>query len=114
MSAPASARLRLSVIVPSWNDRDNLRRLIPDLVRLNEFHEVIVVDASPGPVAEEIVRAAGGTYLCAEAPNRGAQMNLGAERATGDVHIFHHADSFLSAAHVTFCEVLRRAAPASG
>ena len=100
MSVPAPAPLRLSVIVPSWNDRDNLGRLIPALARLNEFHEVIVVDASPDPVAEEIVRAGGGIHCRTEIPNRGAQMNLGAERATGDVLIFHHADSILSAAHV--------------
>ena len=107
MSVPAPAPLRLSVIVPSWNDRDNLGRLIPALARLNEFHEVIVVDASPDPVAKEIVRAGGGIHCQAETPNRGAQMNLGAERATGDVLIFHHADSILSAAHVAIDRALR-------
>ncbi len=100
MNDLAPAALRLSVIVPSWNDCDNLCRLIPALVRLDEFHEVIVVDASPGPVASQAVRAAGGMYLRASAPNRGAQMNLGAENATGDVLIFHHADSTLAAEHV--------------
>jgi rSAM/selenodomain-associated transferase 2 len=97
---PAPASLRLSVIIPSWNDCDNLCQLIPALVLLGEFHEVIVVDASPGPVASKIVRAVGGTYLRASAPNRGIQMNLGAENATGDVLIFHHADSTLTAEHV--------------
>jgi glycosyltransferase involved in cell wall biosynthesis len=87
VSVPAPAPLRLSVIVPSWNDRDNLGRLIPALARLNEFHEVIVVDASPDPVAEEIVRAGGGIHCRTEIPNRGAQMNLGGERATDDVLI---------------------------
>jgi hypothetical protein len=32
-------------------------RLIPTLTELNEFHGIIVVDASPDPVTEEIVRA---------------------------------------------------------
>ena len=100
MTDPAPASLRLSVIVPSWNDCDNLCQLIPALVRLDEFHEVIVVDASPGPVASETVRAVGGMYLRASAPNRGLQMNLGAENATGDVLIFHHADSILAAEHL--------------
>ncbi|MGH8093515.1 MAG: TIGR04283 family arsenosugar biosynthesis glycosyltransferase [Chthoniobacterales bacterium] len=100
MNNPAPATLRLSVIVPSWNDFDNLRQLIPTLVRLNEIHEVIVVDASPVPAVAETVRAAGGIYLQAAAPNRGAQMNRGAEDATGDVFIFHHADSTLTADHL--------------
>ena len=92
--------LRLSVLVPAWNDHAHLARLLPALVRLNVFHEVIVADASPQPAAAESVQAAGGIYLAAAQPNRGAQMNLAAERATGDVLIFHHADSILTAAHV--------------
>jgi rSAM/selenodomain-associated transferase 2 len=100
VSARATASLRLSVIVPVWNDHAHLARLLPALVRLNPLHEVIVADASPQPGAAESVQAAGGIYLPAAQPNRGAQMNLAAESASGDVLIFHHADSILTAAHV--------------
>ncbi len=100
MSEPATASLRLSVIVPAWNDHAHLARLLPDLVRLSQLHEVIVADASPCPAAAEAARAAGATYLPAPQPNRGAQMNLAAGHATGDVLIFHHADSILTAAHL--------------
>ena len=99
MNQPAPASLRLSVIVPSWNDHDNLARLVPALVRLEEFHEIIVVDAMPEPATARLVRAAGGIYLHAGIPNRGVQMNLGAENAAGDVLVFHHADSLLSTPH---------------
>ena len=99
MNQPAPASLRLSVIVPSWNDHDNLARLVPALVRLEEIHEIIVVDAVAELATAQLVRAADGLYLRAGVPNRGAQMNLGAENATGDVLVFHHADSLLSAAH---------------
>ena len=92
--------MRLSVIIPSWNDHANLVRSLPLLVRLDALHEVIVVDASPGPATAEAVRAAGGIYLRATQPNRGVQMNLAAERASGDVLIFHHADSIMRAAHL--------------
>jgi rSAM/selenodomain-associated transferase 2 len=97
---PARAPLRLSVIVPAWNDHASLARLLPALVRLGALHEVIVADASPYSAAAESARAAGVVYLPAPQPNRGAQMNLAAENATGDVLIFHHADSILTAAHV--------------
>lgn len=100
MKSPATASLRLSVIVPAWQDQMQLARTIPDLVRLNSLHEVIVADASPEPATEEMVGAAGGIYLSAAEPNRGRQMNLAAQNATGDVLIFHHADSILSAAHL--------------
>jgi GT2 family glycosyltransferase len=65
---------------------------------------VIVADASPNSATAESARVAGVVYLRAPQPNRGAQMNLAAENATGDVLIFHHADSILTAAHVTAME----------
>jgi len=61
---------------------------------------VIVVDASHDARTEELVLAAGAIYLRAKEPNRGAQLNQGAARATGEALIFHHADSVLAAAHL--------------
>jgi rSAM/selenodomain-associated transferase 2 len=100
VSEQSTAPLRLSVIVPAWNDHAHLARLLPALVRLDALHEVIVADASSHPIAAKSVQGSGGIYLRAAQPNRGAQMNLAAESATGDVLIFHHADSVLTAAHV--------------
>jgi rSAM/selenodomain-associated transferase 2 len=104
VSGPGSASLRLSVIVPAWNDHANLAQLLPGLVRLNVFHEVIVADASPNSTTAETARVAGVIYLRSPQPNRGAQMNLAAEKATGEILIFHHADSILTAAHVAALE----------
>lgn len=104
MSDPASASLRLSVIVPVWNDHANLARLLPELVRLDALHEVIVADAPPHSAAAHAAQAVGVIYLPAPNPNRGAQMNLAAAKATGDVLIFHHADSILTAAHLAAIE----------
>jgi len=104
VSDSASASLRLSVIVPAWNDYANLARLLPELVTLNALHEVIVADASPHPATADAARITGVIYLPAPQPNRGAQMNLAAENATGDALIFHHADSILTAAHVAAIE----------
>lgn len=104
MSGSTPAALRLSVIVPAWNDHASLIRLVPELVRLEALHEIIVADASPNPLVTEVIRGAGGIYLHASQPNRGAQMNLAAEKATGDVFIFHHADSILTSAHVAAIE----------
>jgi rSAM/selenodomain-associated transferase 2 len=104
VSGPGSASLRLSVIVPAWNDHANLAQLLPGLVRLNVFHEVIVADASPNSTTAETARLAGVIYLRSPQPNRGAQMNLAAEKATGEILIFHHADSILTTAHVAALE----------
>ena len=100
MSDRAVAPFRLSVVIPAWNDHASLALLLPPLVRLGALHEVIVVDASEDPRTEELVLASGAVYLRAKEPNRGAQLNLGAARATGETLIFHHADSVLTAAHL--------------
>ena len=100
MIEEAACPLRLSVVVPAWNDQANLVRLLPSLVRLEGLHEVIVVDATGDAATEEFAGNAGAIYLRAAEPNRGAQMNLGAESASGDVFIFHHADTILKAEHV--------------
>ena len=104
MSDAVRVRLRVSVIVPAWNDHVSLTHLLPALVRLKGLHEVIVADASPHSATAESARTVGAIYVAAPQPNRGAQMNLAAENATGDVLIFHHADSILTAAHVAAIE----------
>ncbi|MGI8889355.1 MAG: TIGR04283 family arsenosugar biosynthesis glycosyltransferase [Chthoniobacterales bacterium] len=100
MSNLTSAALRLSVIVPAWHDYENLAHLLPSLVRLDGLDEVIVADASPCAAAAELAQQTGANYLAAPQPNRGAQMNLGAGKATGNVLIFHHSDSVLTQEHV--------------
>lgn len=100
MSEGAAAAVRLSVVIPAWNDHANLAVLVPAVVKLNPLPETIVVDASPDRQTEALILNSGAIYLRAAQPNRGAQLNLGAARATGDVLIFHHADSLLSGAHL--------------
>jgi rSAM/selenodomain-associated transferase 2 len=100
---PAAGAVRLSVIVPAWNEAARLAQLLPSLVRLDSLHEIIVVDAT-----EELVQNAGAIYLRAPQPSRGAQMNLGAAHATGDALIFHHADAILRPEHLAaIARVLR-------
>lgn len=94
-------RLRVSVIIPSWRDSDNLAVLLPMVARLPGVAETIVVEASSDARSEEVARACGARCLRCAKPNRGAQMNAGAAAATGDVFIFQHADTELSDAHLS-------------
>ena len=111
----AVAPLRLSAVIPAWNDYASLATLLPALVRLEELHEVIVVDACEDPEVEELALSSGAMYLRAQEPNRGAQLNLGAARATGGALIFHHADSMLSGSHaVAIVRALRDPAVIGG
>lgn len=82
--------MRISVVIPVFGDRKMLRDRLP-----RGFHEVIVVDASrEDPVRQEDLPA-GSVLIRAEAPHRAAQMNAGAERASGEGILFLHADTVL-------------------
>jgi rSAM/selenodomain-associated transferase 2 len=109
-------RLRFSVIIPAWNDAENLDALLPELAKIDADIETTVVNAGqdrqrpnnqrPQSLSESETSASNGrvTFLPAPRPNRGEQMNRGAAAATGDVFIFHHADSQLTAAHFSAIE----------
>jgi len=96
----ANLAFRISVIVPSWQDAENLAALLPTLTPLEEISEIIVADASGNKASEQIAREHGAIFLRSSGPNRGAQMNAGAAVATGDVLLFQHADTDLAGVHV--------------
>ncbi|MEP6822880.1 MAG: TIGR04283 family arsenosugar biosynthesis glycosyltransferase [Chthoniobacterales bacterium] len=92
--------LRISVIIPTWRDAENLALLLPKLAAIPAVTETIVVNASRGAETEPIVQKWGATLVKFSPPNRGAQMNAGAEAANGDVLLFQHADTHVDEAHV--------------
>jgi len=96
--------LRISVVVPAWREAENLATLLPALSRLDRVAETIVVDASGASESEQIILSCGATFIAAPAPNRGEQMNLGAEAASGDVIVFQHSDTDLEDAHLAAIE----------
>lgn len=84
----------LSVIIPAYNEAAIIGQLVDDLRRYAPGHliEVLVVDAHSPDGTADAARQAGATVLLAPQPGRAAQMNYGAEHATGDVLYFVHAD----------------------
>lgn len=92
--------LRISIVIPTWRDSEQLAILLPSVTQLENVAETIVVDASADEATKEIARAHGATYLQSDTPNRGAQMNLGGMQARGDVIIFQHADTELTSEHL--------------
>ncbi len=101
----AKAHLRISVVIPSWRDADNLESLLPALAKLERIAETIVVDASGDEKAERSALAAGATFIACPTPNRGQQMNLGAAACGGDVILFQHCDTGLEDAHLQAIQI---------
>jgi rSAM/selenodomain-associated transferase 2 len=99
------SRLRISVVIPSWRDTENLSALLPVLAAQGRVAETIVVDASSDEQAEQITLATGATFMTCSAPNRGEQMNLGAAASSGDVIVFQHCDTCLDDSHLEAIQV---------
>lgn len=86
---------RLSVIIPVLDDAAVLRRREAELRTLRRaVHELIVVDGGSRDQSLEASRAFA-TISCSSAAGRARQMNEGARRASGDVLLFLHADTWI-------------------
>lgn len=92
MSARAAS---LSIIVPCLNESEGLRAALDALAPLRQRGaEVLVVDG--GSADDTLARArAGADHVLCAPRGRAAQMNCGAEHASGDVLLFLHADTRL-------------------
>ena len=104
MNGPDGGRLKFSVIIPCWNEAENLAVLLPELRQIDNPPEIIVVNAGQDRQTEQLAIAADAILLFSSKANRGEQMNRGAQAATGDVLIFQHSDTQLHAAHLASIE----------
>ncbi|MCI0442600.1 TIGR04283 family arsenosugar biosynthesis glycosyltransferase [bacterium] len=86
--------MKFSVIIPTLNEAKFIRTTIQHIRDLDESVEIIIAD---GESSDETVQ------LCQKAKvdvefakrGRGSQCNTGAAKASGDVLLFLHADTFL-------------------
>jgi rSAM/selenodomain-associated transferase 2 len=85
--------MRISVIVPVFNEEKNIAVTLAALQRLKP-DEMILVDGGSSDATREICQRFG-VELYLSRPGRAAQMNFGAQRASGDVLLFLHADTRL-------------------
>ncbi|MGK0186922.1 MAG: rSAM/selenodomain-associated transferase 2 [Verrucomicrobiales bacterium] len=95
---------RVSVVIPCLNDSEALKLC---LLRLNEAEmsvsfelEVIVADASTDNACRNVAEECGALLIHCETRGRGQQLNAGARAASGQLLIFNHADTQLSAPHI--------------
>jgi len=87
--------LKVSVVIPTYNES---KVLAETLTRLKQHHplETIIGDGGSNDDTVDIARRHEVTVIQSR-QGRAAQMNAGAEAATGDLLLFLHADSYVSA-----------------
>jgi glycosyltransferase involved in cell wall biosynthesis len=97
--------MKISIIIPCWRDATALVKLV-DRLRNTPDTQWIAVLVNPDRSTVAGLERKGVECFSFPWPNRGAQMNRGAQLATGDVLLFHHVDSQLTLEHL---ESLREA-----
>lgn len=88
--------MKLSIIIPVYNEEENLSRNLPFLYEQMQQHPIeILISNSPETSDNSITVCKNHskvTVLNSPKKGRAQQMNFGAKHATGDVLLFLHAD----------------------
>lgn len=84
---------RISIIIPTLNEGDRIGDLLSDLAQVPGV-ELIVADGGSTDQTLATARRYGAMEVTSP-PGRGQQMNAGANRASGDILVFLHADTQL-------------------
>jgi rSAM/selenodomain-associated transferase 2 len=86
--------MKFSVIIPVFNEAENLVRTLDALRNCSEAPEIIVVDGGSTDGSVEAARRYASDVVISP-KGRGIQQDTGARHAKGDVFIFLHADTLL-------------------
>ncbi len=87
---------KISIIIPTINEANNLPLLLSDLSIIQKEGEIIIVDCGSEDKTIDIAKIYGSKVYKSKERNRGLQLNIGAKNSTGDWLIFLHADSRLT------------------
>jgi len=87
---------KFSIIIPTYNEANNLPLLLSDLSILKKENEIIIVDSNSQDNTVDIATLYGAKIYKSKEKNRGLQLNIGAKNAKGEWFIFLHADTRLT------------------
>ncbi len=97
--------MKLSVIIPALNEREQLPRTIAALRHLTNNLEVIVADGGSNDGTLEWLSSQPSLIFNNAERGRGKQQNAGAKFASGEVLLFLHADCLVPENFQTLIEV---------
>ncbi len=85
----------MSVIVPAWNEEARLSACLRSVGAPCAGLEIILADGGSTDRTAGVAREQGAQVVESPVRQRAAQLNLGVQRAQGDVVLFLHADTIL-------------------
>ncbi len=84
----------ISYIIPTLNEEDALPATLRSIRDQPGDKEILIIDGGSNDATLEIAKLHACAVFQGE-PGRGAQMNLGASKASGDILLFLHADTII-------------------
>ena len=87
---------KISIIIPTINEANNLPLLLSDLSDIQKDGEIIIVDCGSEDKTIDVANIYGAKVFKSEERNRGLQLDIGAKNSKGDWLIFLHADTRLT------------------
>jgi len=84
---------KISIIIPTINEANNLPLLLSDLSSIHKEGEIIIVDCGSEDKTVDIANIYGAKVSISKERNRGLQLDMGAKNSRGDWLIFLHADT---------------------
>ena len=92
---------KISIIIPTINEANNLPLLLSDLSILNKEGEIIIVDGGSKDRTIDVAQIYGAKVYKSKEKNRGLQLHIGANNSKGNWLIFLHADTRLTHDYLT-------------
>jgi len=87
---------KISIIIPTINEANNLPLLLSDLSSIQKECEIIIVDFGSKDKTIDIANIYGAKVFISKEMNRGLQLDIGAKSSKGEWLIFLHADTRLT------------------
>lgn len=86
--------MRFSIVIPTLNEAAIIKQQITLIQSLTESTEIIIADGGSSDDTIQIANSLGAKIIKSK-PGRGTQLRAGAEKATGEILVFLHADTVL-------------------
>ena len=87
---------KISIIIPTLNEANNLPLLLSDLSIIQKKGEIIIVDCGSEDKTIDVANIYGAKVYKSKERNRGLQLDIGAKNSNGEWLIFLHADTRLT------------------